>query len=83
MTQQDISVEADVEVRLPIYVTTSVYKGKDRLSARHFFTPREEPDKVLPTKKGVNVLLEDAPRLAEAILEAYNLATGKELAIVE
>lgn len=58
----------DVSSRLPLVISTSVFKGKNRLDIRHFFP--DDAGSLLPTPKGVNIPLEDLPILL-ASLQAF------------
>lgn len=59
-----------------VRVKVSQYNGDLRMDARHVW---QRDGEWLPTKKGVNILLEDTPALVAAICEAYEQETGVSL----
>jgi len=61
-----------------LQVSVSEFRGQDRLDVRHLW---EKDGEWRPTKKGVNVPLDEAPIVIEAMIEAYNKATGQNLSL--
>jgi hypothetical protein len=76
---EEVSVEANLDIRDPIIVSVSDFKGKPRLDMRHYYETDE--GEMSPTRKGVNVPLDDALELIEALVTAYNAATASNLSI--
>lgn len=77
----EIRVTADVDTKTPVIVTVSEWKGETRLDARKYYADKGTGE-LRPTKKGVNVPVDDALAVAQAILDAYNMYTDQDLVIV-
>lgn len=73
MPTYTIPKNRDTEVR----VTRSTFQGRERLDVREYWRP-EEGQKHVATKRGVNVRLEDLPRVLDALrkVEADAIRSG-------
>lgn len=71
--------ELDVAVRDTLFVKVSHFEDKIRLDVRHYYTSKENEE--LPSKKGINIPIEDSVILARGILDAYNDTVGGNLSI--
>jgi hypothetical protein len=78
---KEVSVQADLDTRDPIVVSVNWFKEKPRFDIRHYF--ENESGEMTPSKKGLNIPLEQTLQLIDAILTAYNEATGSSLAVFE
>lgn len=77
----DFTIQANLDIRDPIMISVSDFRGQPRLDIRHFFENSEGA--LSPTKKGINIPLTDTLALIDSILVAYNDATGKALGVFE
>ncbi|MEA4907586.1 MAG: hypothetical protein GYA17_21765 [Chloroflexi bacterium] len=69
-----------VAVREKLILQVAEFKGKARLDLRHYY---ESEGESLPSKKGINLPLEEVPQLVRDILAIYNEATGSQLGLQE
>lgn len=71
----EVTIQAELDIRDPLFVSISLFRGSPRLDVRHFY--QNEANELAPTKKGINIPAADIPRLVETILMAYNQALGE------
>ena len=77
---KEVSLEVDLDLREPLVVSASDFKGTPRFDVRHYY---ETDGALRPSKKGINLPLDLVPRLIDALLMAYNEASGSTLAVFE
>lgn len=66
----ELKIEVPKSAGQPLYVATSEFRGQVRLDVREYY---EAPTGELsPSKKGVNLLMDDGVRMAEAIETVIN-----------
>lgn len=76
---KEVSIQMDLDVRDPLVVSVNHFNDQPRLDVRHYY---ENADGELgPTKKGINVPLDNLLLLIDSILTAYNEATGNRLGV--
>jgi hypothetical protein len=68
-----VAIDADIDISAPLRVTISVYRGEPRFDVRHLWVVDGEQR---PTKKGINIPLDEARTLIDTMLTAYNESTG-------
>jgi hypothetical protein len=71
-------VEASIQHYNPIKVKLSVFKGKERLDVRHYYT--DKTGQLAFTQKGVNLPVENAQAFVTALREVIESATANERA---
>ena len=78
-TVNEVSIQPDLDVREPLVVSIGVFNERARLDVRHYYENAE--GELGPTKKGINVPLDDILPLIDAMLVAYTESTGKRLGV--
>jgi len=63
--RKPITITADLDVRETVIVSVSEYNGKWRLDIRHFW--QDDAGEFKPSKKGINILLDEAEDLISTI----------------
>jgi hypothetical protein len=74
MAKQEFPIEigkADKNKTEVIVVNVSQYKGKKFIDARVNFRDREDPDKLIPTKKGLTLSMKTFEPVMKLLLVAY------------
>lgn len=78
-TVKEVSIQPDLDVREPLVVSISLFNEQPRLDVRHYYENAE--GELGPTKKGINVPLDNILPLIDAILVAYTESTGQRLGV--
>jgi hypothetical protein len=76
---KELTMEAELDIREPLVVSISDFRGTARFDVRHYFV--NDAGEMAPSKKGINIPLELVPRLLDALVTAYNEASGEDLAV--
>ena len=76
---KEVSIQPDLDVREPLVISIGLFNERPRLDVRHYYENAE--GEMAPTKKGINVPLEDILPLIDSILLAYTESTGKRLGV--
>jgi hypothetical protein len=76
---KEVSIQPDLDVREPLVVSISLFNEQARLDVRHYYENTE--GELGPTKKGINVPLDDILPLIDSILLAYTESTGTRLGV--
>lgn len=67
VAETDDPIQVDVDVRNPIFVSRSMYRGSLRLDVRHYY---EDNGRWLPTRKGISLPMAERKQLMAAIRTA-------------
>jgi hypothetical protein len=78
-TVKEVSIQPDLDVREPLVVSISLFNDQPRLDVRHYYENAE--GELGPTRKGINVPLDNILPLIDAMLVAYTESTGQRLGV--
>lgn len=66
--EKAIAIEVEMDTKTPVFVTISTFKSERRLDIRKYYITDE--GKTAPTQKGINIPVDAAEALIEAIEKA-------------